>query len=527
MPSAAGRFLATAAPAFLVAAFGLYWFAPTIADPDLWGHVRFGQDIVRSGSIPSHDTYSYRTAGQRWINHEWLAEVIFAVLYDRFGPPGLIALKVGISLSILIPCYLHMRRRNMRAVAGIVLVLLICIPLRMGLGTVRPQIFTYLFFLLVLLVVESVSTGQAWRLWVLPLLCGVWVNVHGGVLAGIGVLALWLVARLVALVADRSRVPLVRVKQACLLILPAAACGLALLANPYGAELVVFLARTATVPRPEISEWRGLELLALSGQLFLALLAIGVAGLVCSRLRTRPEAVLILSATAIGTLISQRHYPLFLMALLIVGGEHVADAWNRVWQRASLPVEHGPLVTALTLLGAIALLLFSPQRFECIRVNSAAFPFPVRAVELLKRSGVRGNMAVPFAWGEYVIWHLAPGVKVSIDGRRETVYSDEIYQRTLDFERGTGVWTALLLHAPTDFVLAYNASPTANLMSRTQGWRPLYQDTFCVLFLRDGFAGLGRLVDTPVPDLPDNGDRICFPGPGAGTLGRDEHFRGR
>ena len=65
----------------------------TVADPDLWGHVRFGQDILRTGSIIQADTYSYRTAGQLWINHEWLAEVIFAGLYDRFGPTGLIVSK--------------------------------------------------------------------------------------------------------------------------------------------------------------------------------------------------------------------------------------------------------------------------------------------------------------------------------------------------------------------------------------------------------------------------------------------------
>ncbi len=47
----------------------------------------------------------------------------------------------------------------------------------------------------------------------------------------------------------------------------------------------------------------------------------------------------------------------------------------------------------------------------------------MRAVALLKQSGAGGNMAVPFDWGEYVLWHLGPAIKVSIDGRRETLYS--------------------------------------------------------------------------------------------------------
>ena len=32
-------------------------------------------------------------------------------------------------------------------------------------------------------------------------------------------------------------------------------------------------------------------------------------------------------------------------------------------------------------------------------------------------------MVTWFNWGEYAIWHLGPDVKVSVDGRRETIYS--------------------------------------------------------------------------------------------------------
>ena len=122
------------------------------------------------------------------------------------------------------------------------------------------------------------------------------------------------------------------------------------------------------------------------------------------------------------------------------------------------------------------------SRVSCIPINTQYFPFPARAIALLKQSGFRGNLAVPFTWGEYALWHLGPGVKVSIDGRRETVYSDAVYRETLDFEQGTGAWDALLKSGSTDLVLTHIGSPTANLMSHSDGWLPLYHDTFCVLF---------------------------------------------
>jgi hypothetical protein len=42
--------------------------------------------------------YSYRTSGQRWINHEWLAEVIFARLYNLLGPVYLVGFKLLLSM---------------------------------------------------------------------------------------------------------------------------------------------------------------------------------------------------------------------------------------------------------------------------------------------------------------------------------------------------------------------------------------------------------------------------------------------
>ncbi len=53
----------------------------TVADTDLWGHLRFGLDTVESGRVLDVDPYSYLSAGQRWINHEWLAEVSFALAW--------------------------------------------------------------------------------------------------------------------------------------------------------------------------------------------------------------------------------------------------------------------------------------------------------------------------------------------------------------------------------------------------------------------------------------------------------------
>ena len=349
------------------------------------------------------------------------------------------------------------------------------------------------------------------------------MNLHGGVLAGVGVLGLWMAAR----VADRrggSSSPPVRGLGDLLgLALLAVVCALALLMNPYRAGLIRFL----LPPRPRCpgrgsSEWAPLSLSSLPGLVFLGLLALGIAGLVESRRRPRPEAILIFAATTVMAISSNRHYPLFALTLVVLVGEHIADVWNR-WSpsvsvragRSRLVAMTGVIVSTLLLLVVSASLFAGPRpRFGCIQLEPFYFRFPARIVAMLRESRVQGNMAVPFDWGEYVLWHLGPQVKVSIDGRRETVYSDESYRESLAFEHGTGVWNAVITASPTDLVLAPNASPTTNLLSRTAGWRPTsIKISSAHSSLAPGFPDLGRILDTRIPDLPADGGGLCFPGP--------------
>jgi hypothetical protein len=66
----------------------------TSADPDLWGHLRFGLDLLASKSIVVADPYSF-TADRAWINHEWLAELLMGMGFAGFGALGLNLLKLA------------------------------------------------------------------------------------------------------------------------------------------------------------------------------------------------------------------------------------------------------------------------------------------------------------------------------------------------------------------------------------------------------------------------------------------------
>jgi hypothetical protein len=57
---------------------------------------------------------------------------------------------------------------------------------------------------------------------------------------------------------------------------------------------------------------------------------------------------------------------------------------------------------------------------HCVPIVTSDKPDGFAASALVS---AHGRLFVPFNWGEYAIWHF-PGLRVSLDGRRETVYSD-------------------------------------------------------------------------------------------------------
>src|SRR6185503_13838357 len=66
-------------------------------------------------------------------------------------------------------------------------------------------------------------------------------------------------------------------------------------------------------------------------------------------------------------------------------------------------------------------------RVGCLQTRGS-FVIDERAASFLRENQATGRLVVWFDWGEYVSWHFGPALKVSMDGRRETVYSAAMLQ---------------------------------------------------------------------------------------------------
>ena len=285
---------------------------------------------------------------------------------------------------------------------------------------------------------------------------------------------------------------------------------LATFLNPYGVGLWTFLLETATVARPEISEWGQTPLATWEGLCYLLLLSGAGYAMIDREGRPSMPMLAIFVALAIGALTAIRHLPLFGLAAPIVAADSLAVLSRRRGRTSGGAARRLRLAPLLLLLSAGLLALAIPW-LRGPRLEAERQPFPALAVGLLRESDVSGNLAIHFDWGEYAIWHLAPAIRVSVDGRRETVYDGEAYQANIQFIFGVGDWDRLLDDHPTDLALVPRHLPVYNLLLLKPGWSSVYEDSVASIFARDGSPLATRIRATPPPDLPPDGGGLRFP----------------
>ena len=498
----------------LVMSVVAYVACQTFADPDIWGHVKFGQDILQSGSITDRDPYSYLTSGQVWINHEWLTEVIFAAVFALGGSPALILMKAGLTFLTLGLVYWHLLRHSLSALRGGIVLMFAVHLVSPAVRFIRPHTFTYLLFVVTLLLLDQADRGRRRWLWGIPIVFALWANLHGGVLAGLAIVIVWSFVHIAAAVYRTHKIcPSILAFGGSVIV-----AAIATLLNPYGGRLFHFLVQPATFIRPEITEWQPTNIMSLYGVMYLVFLAMAMAGCLYSRRERRLSPIAVLCCMALAPLLAYRHGPLFGLAIPLLAGEHIGDAWNRWSSKASSVLGKRTeawvqrCLAGLAIAAASVALYLSLPYIKCIRIDPVrGISFPARAVAVLGKSGAEGNLAIEFNWGEYAIWHLSPRFKVSLDGRRETIYSDEGRKENLNFAFGIGDWDKLIRDRDTHMALVQKTRAVFNLLKLTPGWVLVYEDSLSAIFAKRGSPFVQNIREAKPDALPDDGVGLCFP----------------
>ncbi len=485
-------------------------FTLNLSDPDLWGHVRYGQDWLAAGELPRTATHTFTAVDYPWVNHENAAELLFALSYKYIGIYGMLVGKCLLGMAIVGAIVWLACKKGVPAISVGAFLLLVATNLQ-PFFPMRPQLLSFALCAIALVCVDRGFPGwpdsrRVQFRWLLPLpiIFIAWVNSHGGFVAGLCIVGTLLLGRMIELLLCDGRRSLGKV-------VPIAVVGLACLAatvvNPYGIGLHQWLWHAWGGAPPEITEWAP----PLPGKPvfwpFVTLIAVAIGCLAGSTKKRDWTHIVILLLVMWQSCLHLRHIAFFaiLCGFWLPVHWHSAIVRLRPDRKGRLPIMLPAVWVRLAMAAAILAGIAVQSTALARRLTDLPVwrsMYPVDAVQFMVDNRLGGKTVVAFNWAQYAIAALSPEVTVGFDGRFDTCYPQEAIDVHFDFllggdgprdrrpDAGPVDGSRVLEYGQPDLVLVERryencvAVMEAEAAKETPTWTLLYSDAVAELWGR-------------------------------------------
>jgi len=467
--------------------FALATFIPI--DTDTWWHLRSGEYTLTNGMIYA-DPFSFTMAGEPWINHSWGSQIILYGIWRLAGNFGL-----AIYTSLL-------------ATAGMAVVYRMCtgnvylraFALVIGAATAavfwspRPQMLSFFLSSVLLYLLFLYKREKLDRLWLVPIVMGIWGNLHAGFSIGFILLAGAIAGETLGNVLNSNGKNVVPWNGVRKLVIVTVVSVAALLVNPYGLNILTVPFQTVSIGALQnfIQEWNSPNFHERQTWPFIFLL-IGLLGAVGgSRQKLDWTDFVLVSGTVFLALLAGRNIAVFAVVATPVLTYHLdATLAERGW--ALQPVRYATprmarlnlvLVTIISL-GALAKVLIVLDGKSVAEAEEQYLP--VRVAQYLNAERPAGPMFNSYNWGGYLMF-AAPEYPVFVDGRTD-LYGDEFLNIYLQTATGRENWQQTLNDYGINLVVIEPQSGLARVLRSEPGWQQVYADDLAVVFIREDVNG--------------------------------------
>lgn len=451
-----------------------------VVDPDVWWHIRVGQNIIATHHWPTNDPFSFTVSGTPWLAYEWLGDVLIGSA-ERFGGlRGLDALLIILASAVMLALYYYATLRSGNSKAGFVSAGLLC-SLAFASFNLRPQMLGYLFLVLTLIVLEHFRRGKTRALWFLPPLFLIWINTHGSWVIGLGLIFLFWACGLVELhfggIEAKRWSPAERLRLEFIFLL----CLATIPFTPYGSQLAAYPFTVATslpVNVGNVMEWLPMPFNILGGKFFLAIvLAFFIAQIVFRPTWQVTELALFFGGITMACL-----HVRFLLFFVPFSAPLLATIFARWLQPYDRKKDHFVANAVLITAVLAAMVWYFPSRVDLER--TVATDFPVKAVEYLRQHSIPGPMFNSYGYGGYLVFSRWPEQKVFIDGRGDLYEMNGVFSDFLAIANiKPNVFAVLQVYGIQSCLLDKN-EPLATVLAALPGWQRLYSDGVSVLYVR-------------------------------------------
>jgi hypothetical protein len=462
-----------------------------LGDGDTGYHIRAGEFILDTLSIPRQDIFSYLTPPLHWTAHEWLSEVIMALVHRASGLTGVVvffAFMIAATYSLL---FRVLRKEKFNVLLTVVILVLVLASSQIH-WLARPHIFSLFFMIIWYHLLDDYQYHNRNRLYFLPALMVLWVNLHGGYIIGLLLLGIYLFSDVMIWwrVNDEDKPEYVgKVKGFSLIFL---ACIMVSLVNPYGYQILLFPFQLSSNREiiDYVSEFQSPNFHEPIIFTYLFLFALATFALSKKRLNII-ELILVLLFTYM-SLFSARYIPLFgiIVAPIVIKqfdfmireahGSFADGLKKRADRIASTDASaQGYLWPGIAV---VAIVIF-------LAVSGAGYSFdekikPVAAAEFLDRERLEGHMFNNDEFGDYVIYRLYPEYRVFIDGRLD-MYGKDILKEYYQVIRLEPEWETVLKKYDVNYIFYNSKTALSQFLLERDDWKLIYSDPVANIFMRN------------------------------------------
>lgn len=500
----------------------LFFHNFTSINADIGRHIKLGEIIWQTGIVPQTNLFSFTAPEYPFINHHWLSEVVFYKIYFLSsnwiaGLKTIMLFKIAVLLGTYLTLFSIVRKNNIFSVVSAFIISIFVFSAR---TEARPEIFSYLFFAIYLLIIcrtrsmSDIKNPQSrtfgWLLF-LPIVQLFWVNMHIYFAVGPAVYFLFLVERTVLKKVNRRDLLI------GLLII------LVNLANPNFVAGALYPLKVLGSYGYSVAENSSLFFLAKyfgswtpQDKLFLISFFILMASFIVSCwkreiptsqvgntdlrcrywLKTRVFDLLLIAMMTVLSFKMQRNIPLFALSLWPVMAKNIDDFSNFKFRIFNLEkLKRWLYVCAIFILIICIYFVVSGRFYD--RLNSAkmfGWDIPSAAqdgTDFIKINNIREPVFNNFDIGSYLIWQLFPDQKVFVDGRPEAYpvsFFEDIYK---PMQRDQKVWREKSQKYGINYIFFAHTDMTEwseeflSRMSKDKEWPMVFLNDSVVIFLKN------------------------------------------
>lgn len=452
----------------------------SLGDPDTFLHIKIGQWILSHHTVPVVDYFSHSLPGEAWVAHEWLSELLIALIYHIGGWGGLVLMASG-CLAFTLAYLTRFLLKRIPPVYAILFAALAFFALSTHL-LVRPHVLVWP--LLVIWVGTLIGAQEQGRHppFFLIFIMVLWVNLHGSFIFGIAI-TLPIALEVMVMCPQEKRRKLM-LQWLSFIAISLAAC----LFNPQGLAGVIFplqifnLKHLATIKEWMPYRFSGLNpleiilfiylILALLGLLRLPLIRILVLLGLLHMAFTHNRYVSILGLVSPMLIAST-----FGNAYLARNQQHPPSKIDRFFLQLSLPAGAFAIIATLGLVIISAFISIQFGRYrppESIQANAA--------IDAVQRSSIHGSVLNDYQFGGALIYR---GIPVFVDGRAD-LYDQQVMGLYIDamIDGKPSALAQIIQKYKIGWALLALDSPAIAYFENQAGWQRFYSDTFAVVYIR-------------------------------------------